>query len=237
MNENDVKTQAENLEAAADETASKVEEKASAAEAEMESAVSEPAMEAAVSKETAKGTKVMKAIIYGVLFGVITGVLWAYLNPITIVPGLVQLRLFSFIPPVIGVIFGPVAGLASGYIGSIVWAILSGTFSPIDTLIGSSIFVALTGFIPAFFVTRKKTLAEIGYEKGIVWKLLIWTVVAAAVDVVGSGGVFALLGFMDFPMGMFVIAIGDAPCMILAPFISVFLARKLKNFETSLPRF
>ena len=197
----------------------------------------EPTMEAAVSKETAKGTKVMKAIIYGVLFGVITGVLWAYLNPITIVPGLVQLRLFSFIPPVIGVIFGPVAGLASGYIGSIVWAILSGTFSPIDSLVGSSIFVALTGFIPAFFVTRKKTLAQIGHEKGIVWKLLIWVLVGAAVDVVGSGAVFALLGFMDFPMGMFVIAIGDAPCMILAPFIAVFMARKLQNYETSLPRF
>lgn len=194
-------------------------------------------MESTVSENQAKSAKAMKSIIYGVLFGVITGVLWAYLNPITIVPGLVQLRLFAFIPPVIGIIFGPTAGLASGYIGSIVWAILAGTFSPIDSLIGSSIFVALTGFIPAWFVTRKMSLTEISETKGLVWKLLIWTFVGALVDIVGSGAVFALLGFMSFPMGMFVIMVGDCPCMLLAPFIAVWLAGKLKKMEASLPRF
>jgi len=199
--------------------------------------MSEKKMESAISTEAAKNTQVMKSIIYGILFGVITGVLWAYLNPITLVPGLVQLRLFAFIPPVIGVIFGPVAGLASGYIGSIVWAILAGTFSPVDSLIGSSIAVALTGFLPAFMTCRKMTISQISEAKGLVWKLLIWTVVGAAIDVVGSGAVFALLGFMDFGMGMFVILLGDVPCMLLAPFIAVFLAKKLKNLETSLPRF
>ena len=194
-------------------------------------------LESAVAESSKKSTQSLKVIIYGVLFGVITGVLWAYLNPIYIVPGLIQLRLFAFIPPVVGVIFGPVAGLCSGYIGSIVWAILSGCFSPVDSLIGSSIFVALTGFVPAFLFCRNKALAEIANEKGLVWKLLIGVVLGACCDIFGSALVFYLLGWYTYAEGMFFIALGDCPAMILAPFISIFLAKKLQKFSASLPRF
>ncbi len=194
-------------------------------------------LESAVVENSKKSTKSLKVIIYGVLFGVITGVLWTYLNPIYIVPGLIQLRLFAFIPPVVGVIFGPVAGFCSGYIGSIVWAILSGCFSPVDSLIGSSIFVALTGFVPAFLFCRKSTLAEIAAEKGLVWKLLIGVIIGACFDIFGSALVFWALGWYTYPEGMFFIAVGDCPAMLLAPFISIFLARKLQKFSATLPRF
>ena len=80
-------------------------------------------------------------------FGVLTGVLWAYLNPVPIIPGMIHLRLFSFIPPVVGIIFGMKAGFFSGYIGAVVWGLLAGTFIPIHSLIGDGIGVGLTGVI------------------------------------------------------------------------------------------
>lgn len=68
-------------------------------------------------------------IVFFVVFGVLTGVLWAYLCPIPLIPGAVHFRTFAFIIPVIGYLFGPVTGFFSGYIGTIVWALLSGSLS------------------------------------------------------------------------------------------------------------
>ena len=65
-------------------------------------------------------------IVFFVIFGVLTGVLWAYLCPIPLIPGAVHFRTFAFIIPVIGYLFGPVTGFFAGYIGTIVWALLSG---------------------------------------------------------------------------------------------------------------
>lgn len=101
--------------------------------------------------ENKSSSSLLKSIIYGVVFGVLTGVLtgvlWAYLNPVPIIPGMIHLRLFSFIPPVVGIIFGMKAGFFSGYIGTVVWGLLAGTFIPIHSLIGDGIGVGLTGVI------------------------------------------------------------------------------------------
>ncbi len=97
--------------------------------------------------ENKSSSSLLKSIIYGVVFGVLTGVLWAYLNPVPIIPGMIHLRLFSFIPPVVGIIFGMKAGFFSGYIGAVVWGLLAGTFIPIHSLIGDGIGVGLTGVI------------------------------------------------------------------------------------------
>ena len=75
--------------------------------------------------ENKSSSSLLKSIIYGVVFGVLTGVLWAYLNPVPIIPGMIHLRLFSFIPPVVGIIFGMKAGFFSGYIGTVVWGLHS----------------------------------------------------------------------------------------------------------------
>ena len=71
-------------------------------------------------------------IVFFVIFGVLTGILWAYLCPIPLIPG-VHFRTFAFIIPVIGYLFGPVTGFFSGYIGTIVWALLSGSFIALHT--------------------------------------------------------------------------------------------------------
>lgn len=93
-----------------------------------------------------KGNQVF-SIVFAVIWGVITGVLWAYANPIQLVPGVIQWRIFAFLPPVIGILFGPISGFISGYLGSVVWGLLAGTFIPAHTLIVDGIMVGVTGLV------------------------------------------------------------------------------------------
>ena len=119
-------------------------------------------------------------IIFFVVFGVLTGVLWAYLCPIPLIPGAVHFRTFAFIIVVIGYLFGPVTGFFSGYIGTIVWALLSGNFIPLHSPLADGITVGLSAALPALVHMRgkKDLLAVIDEGKGkfiglsLFWSLL-----------------------------------------------------------------
>ena len=74
-------------------------------------------------------------IVLAIVAGVATGVLWAYANPIQLVPGVIQWRIFAFLPPLVGILLGSKSGFICGYIGSVVWSLLAGTFIPAHTLI------------------------------------------------------------------------------------------------------
>ena len=102
-------------------------------------------------------------IIFFVVFGVLTGVLWAYLCPIPLIPGAVHFRTFAFIIVVIGYLFGPVTGFFSGYIGTIVWALLSGNFIPLHSPLADGITVGLSAALPALIHLKggKKDLIEL----------------------------------------------------------------------------
>ena len=88
-------------------------------------------------------------IVFFVVFGVLTGVLWAYLCPIPLIPGAVHFRTFAFIIPAIGYLFGPVTGFFAGYIGTIVWALLSGNFIALHSPLTDGITVGLSAALPA----------------------------------------------------------------------------------------
>lgn len=163
--------------------------------------------------ENKSSSSLLKSIIYGVVFGVLTGVLWAYLNPVPIIPGMIHLRLFSFIPPVVGIIFGMKAGFFSGYIGD-------------------GIGVGLTGLIPAMMVGAKYSLADIAEKKNIMWKSLLWSVLAGVIMIIISCGSLAILGIFDFWWGVFWIGIADIPTICLTPFIAKYLAKKLQNVNS-----
>ncbi|MGY3615792.1 hypothetical protein [Bradyrhizobium sp. USDA 10063] len=96
-------------------------------------------------------------IVLAVVCGVATGVLWAYANPIQLVPGVIQWRIFAFLPPLIGLLLGPKSGFICGYIGTIVWSLLAGTFIPAHSLIVDGIMVGLTGAVPPLLVNLRKT--------------------------------------------------------------------------------
>ena len=183
-------------------------------------------------EEVKSGNSVLKGIIYGVVFGVLTGVLWAYLNPIPIIPGMIHLRLFSFIPPVVGIIFGMRAGFCSGYIGTVVWALLAGAFLPLHSLIGDGIGVGLTGLIPALMVGRKYTLKQIAEGGPIMWESLLWSLAGGVIMIILTCGSMAVLGIFDFYWAVFWIGLADIPTICLTPFIARYLAGKLQHVNS-----
>jgi hypothetical protein len=87
-------------------------------------------------------------LLIGVIAGVASGLLWAFVTPFKIVPPYIHLRLFAFLPPLVGMIFGWRAGFISGYVATWVWALLAGAFVPLHTPIVDGIFVGLTGALP-----------------------------------------------------------------------------------------
>ncbi len=182
--------------------------------------------------ESKSSNSILKSIIYGVVFGVLTGVLWAYLNPVPIIPGMIHLRLFSFIPPVVGIIFGMKAGFCSGYIGTVVWGLLAGTFIPVHSLIGDGIGVGLTGLIPAMMVGAKYSLSDIAEKNSLMWKSLFWSVLAGVIMIIISCGSLAILGIFDFWWGVFWIGVADIPTICLTPVIAKYLAKKLQNVNS-----
>ena len=58
-------------------------------------------------------------IVLALVAGVATGVLWCYANPIQLVPGVIQWRIFAFLPPLVGILFGFRSGFICGYVGSL----------------------------------------------------------------------------------------------------------------------
>lgn len=87
-------------------------------------------------------------LILSLVAAAATGVLWAYANPIQLVPGVIQWRIFAFLPPLVGILLGSKSGFICGYLGTIVWSLLAGTFIPAHSLIVDGIMVGLTGFVP-----------------------------------------------------------------------------------------
>ena len=74
-------------------------------------------------------------IVLSVVAAAATGVLWAYANPIQLVPGVIQWRIFAFLPPLVGILLGWRSGFICGYLGTLVWSLLAGTFIPAHSLI------------------------------------------------------------------------------------------------------
>ncbi|MCL4384326.1 hypothetical protein M1116_02640 [Patescibacteria group bacterium] len=90
-------------------------------------------------------------LVGGAVLGALTGVLWAYLNPIQLAPG-IHLRLFAMLPCIFGIVFGRGTGFVSGYVATIVWGVLSNLFLPFHTPLVDGVFVGLTGWIPAMLL-------------------------------------------------------------------------------------
>ena len=43
-------------------------------------------------------------LVLSIVAAAATGVLWAYANPIQLVPGVIQWRIFAFLPPLVGIL-------------------------------------------------------------------------------------------------------------------------------------
>ncbi len=178
-------------------------------------------------------------IIFFVVFGVLTGVLWAYLCPIPLIPGAVHFRTFAFIIPVIGYLFGPVSGFFAGYIGTIVWALLSGNFIPLHSPIADGITVGLSAFFPAFFHLKngKIDLVElIDANKGaFILKSLFLSVFFGILMILATSASLAYFAGLEYMWCVMWIGIADVVPIALTPFVVLLLAKRMKNIRNIIP--
>ena len=88
-------------------------------------------------------------LVLSIVAAAATGVLWAFANPIQLVPGVIQWRIFAFLPPLIGILLGWKSGFICGYLGTIVWSLLAGTFIPFDksALVRIALVCLVVGFV------------------------------------------------------------------------------------------
>jgi hypothetical protein len=176
-----------------------------------------------------KGNQVF-SIVFAVIWGVITGVLWAYANPIQLVPGIIQWRIFAFLPPVIGILFGPISGFISGYLGSVVWGLLAGTFIPAHTLLVDGIMVGVTGLVPALTTGRKFTLEQMATSGRALTHATITAGITTVIMVFAVCASLAVLGIFPFWWAVLWIGLSDIiPVLIGTPLVIRYGARVLQS--------
>ena len=178
-------------------------------------------------------------IIFFVVFGVLTGVLWAYLCPIPLIPGAVHFRTFAFIIVVIGYLFGPVTGFFSGYIGTIVWALLSGNFIPLHSPLTDGISVGLSAALPALIHLRggKRDLLEVINEgKGkFIGVSLFWSVLFGVLMILTTSISLSYFAGLKYTYCVIWIGIADVVPIALTPFVVLLLAKRMKNIRNIVP--
>lgn len=178
-------------------------------------------------------------IVFFVVFGVLTGVLWAYLCPIPLIPGAVHFRTFAFIVPVIGYLFGPVTGFFSGYIGTLVWALLSGNFIPLHSPLTDGITVGLSAALPALLHLKNNSVDLLQLieknKKAFIVKCLILSVVFGVLMILTTSISLSYFTGLAYTYCILWIGIADVVPIALTPFVVILLAKRMKNVRNIAP--
>jgi hypothetical protein len=172
----------------------------------------EPAMSTQISYSESDSAGFFP-IVLAVVCGVATGVLWAYANPIQLVPGVIQWRIFAFLPPLIGLLLGPKSGFICGYIGTIVWSLLAGTFIPAHSLLVDGIMVGLTGAVPPMLVNLRKSNFDLSMP--VLVKIAVVCAVVGIIMVAAVSASLAFLGIFPFSYAMLYIGLSDIVPMVI----------------------
>jgi hypothetical protein len=162
-------------------------------------------------------------IILSVVAAAATGVLWAYANPIQLVPGVIQWRIFAFLPPLVGILLGWRSGFICGYIGTIVWALLAGTFIPVHSLIVDGIMVGLTGLVPGLLFDPSKST----FGRAALFKIAAVCLGIGLVMVVAVSASLAYLGIFPFWWAVGYLGLSDIVPMIIGTPLLVVPALKI----------
>ncbi|MEH2486398.1 aminotriazole resistance protein [Bradyrhizobium sp. AZCC 2230] len=162
-------------------------------------------------------------IVLSVVAAAATGVLWAYANPIQLVPGVIQWRIFAFLPPLVGILLGWRSGFICGYIGTIVWALLAGTFIPAHSLIVDGIMVGLTGLVPGLLFDPSKS----SLTRSALFKIAAVCLGIGLVMVVAVSASLAYLGIFPFWWAVGYLGLSDIVPMIIGTPLLVIPALKI----------
>ena len=179
-------------------------------------------------------------IVFFVIFGVLTGVLWAYLCPIPLIPGAVHFRTFAFIIPVIGYLFGPVTGFFAGYIGTIVWALLSGNFIALHSPLTDGITVGLSAALPALIHLKGgkvdlMSLLEKGKKGTVIGVGMVWSLLFGVLMILATSLSLSYFTGLEYTYCALWIGIADVVPIALTPFVVMWLAPLMKNVRTMVP--
>lgn len=186
-----------------------------------------------------KGTKIMQPatvsqtdgntlfpIVLSIVAAAATGVLWAYANPIQLVPGVIQWRIFAFLPSVIGILLGWRSGFICGYLGTIVWSLLAGTFIPAHSLLVDGIMVGLTGLVPGLLFDPAKT----AFDRSTLIKIAVVCLVVGLVMVAAVSASLAYLGIFPFWWGFGYLGLSDiVPMVVGTPLLIIPALKILKS--------
>lgn len=195
----------------------------------------------AVSKRVAEhGERVTQRgffpVVFALTWGVATGVLWAYVNPIPLVPGVIHWRIFAFLPPLAGVLFGPRTGFVTGYVGSVVWALLAGTFIPAHTLIVDGIMVGLTGWVPGKLVDPRSVGQPL--PRGMVVRIGGICLVVGLAMVIAVAARLAYLKVFPFWWALWYLGLSDiVPMVVGTPLVARYAVSAVNRLPRVLPRF
>ena len=179
-------------------------------------------------------------IVFFVIFGVLTGVLWAYLCPIPLIPGAVHFRTFAFIIPVIGYLFGPLTGFFAGYIGTIVWALLSGNFIALHSPLTDGITVGLSAALPALIHLKGgkvelMSLLEKGKKGKFIGTCMFWSLLFGVLMILATSLSLSYFTGLEYTYCALWIGIADVVPIALTPFVVMWLAPLMKNVRTMVP--
>ncbi len=165
-------------------------------------------------------------LVLSIVAAAATGVLWAYANPIQLVPGVIQWRIFAFLPPLIGILLGWRSGFICGYLGTIVWSLLAGTFIPAHSLIVDGIMVGLTGLVPGVLFDPAKTT----FDRTVLVKIALACLAVGVVMVAAVSASLAYLGIFPFWWAFGYIGLSDiVPMVIGTPLLIVPAMKILKS--------
>ncbi|MGK6312831.1 aminotriazole resistance protein [Neorhizobium sp. DT-125] len=165
-------------------------------------------------------------IVLSIVAAAATGVLWAYANPIQLVPGVIQWRIFAFLPPLVGILLGWKSGFICGYLGTLVWSLLAGTFIPAHSLIVDGIMVGLTGLVPGLLFDPARTT----FDRMTLIKIAAVCLIVGLVMVVLVSASLAYLGIFPFWWAVGYLGLSDiVPMIIGTPLLVVPALKILKS--------
>ncbi|EPX76459.1 hypothetical protein [Salipiger mucosus] len=150
-------------------------------------------------------------IVLAIVAAAATGVLWAYANPIQLVPGVIQWRIFAFLPPLIGILLGWKSGFICGYLGTIVWSLLAGTFIPAHSLIVDGIMVGLTGAVPGWMFNPRTTT----FDRNTLLRIAVVCLVTGLVMVAVVSASLAVLGIFPYFWALLYLGLSDIVPMLI----------------------
>lgn len=169
-------------------------------------------------------------IVLSIVAAAATGVLWAYANPIQLVPGVIQWRIFAFLPPLVGILLGWRSGFICGYLGTVVWSLLAGTFIPAHSLIVDGIMVGLTGLVPGLLVSPAKQ----SLDRAALIKIAAICLGVGLLMVVAVSASLAYLGIFPFWWAVSYLGLSDiVPMLIGTPLLVVPALKILKSAHPS----